>query len=126
MPQLHIRGGWPRRVASRSAASILLLAVLIHPVATEAQGVVSVQSGLPGSGRVYKSVRSVFDMRWHRLVRQTRDVSCAAASLATLRTYYFRQRTSEEEVLRDLFLLVVSNGTGRSRRWGSRPIQQSW
>lgn len=72
-----------------------------------------------GGSRIYKKVRTVFDMRWDRLERQTRDVSCAAASLATLRTHYFRQRTGEEDAVRDLLRVAQENGTlEQARRSG--------
>lgn len=111
MLQRRTRSRRWRWVASGLRAGALFL-VTATPFPSAAQTVLSAPTAF-GPARVYKEVRTVFDMRWHRLVRQTRDVSCAAASLATLRTYYFRQRSTEEEVLRDLFQITVAAGTSQ-------------
>ena len=52
-----------------------------------------------GGITVHKRVKSFKDMKFTHLVRQTRDYSCGAASIATILTYYIGRETSEEEVL---------------------------
>jgi hypothetical protein len=46
-----------------------------------------------------KKVKSVNDMKFDNMVRQTKDYSCGAAALATVLTHYFGRETSEEEIL---------------------------
>jgi len=52
-----------------------------------------------GGISVHKRVKSFKDMKFTNVVRQTRDYSCGAASIATILTYYIGRQTSEEEVL---------------------------
>ena len=52
-----------------------------------------------GGISVHKRVKSFKDLKFTNIVRQTRDYSCGAASLATILTYYIGRETSEEEVL---------------------------
>ena len=52
-----------------------------------------------GSISIHKRVKSFKDLKFTNVVRQTRDYSCGAASLATIMTYYIGRETSEEEVL---------------------------
>jgi predicted double-glycine peptidase len=50
-----------------------------------------------GRGRVL-GVKSVHELRWENVVRQRIEVGCAAASLATILTYYFGFPTTEQEM----------------------------
>ena len=52
-----------------------------------------------GSISVHKRVKSFKDLKFTNMVRQTKDYSCGAASIATILTYYIGRETSEEEVL---------------------------
>ncbi|BCR05075.1 hypothetical protein DESUT3_21440 [Desulfuromonas versatilis] len=52
-----------------------------------------------GNMVVSKKVKSMKDLRFENLVRQTTDFSCGAASLATILTFYFDRETSEEDIL---------------------------
>ena len=56
-------------------------------------------SFLVGDISVHKRVKSFKDLKFTNIVRQTRDYSCGAASIATILTYYIGRETSEEEVL---------------------------
>lgn len=51
---------------------------------------------------IRKEVKSIKDLRFRNIVRQTKDYSCGAAALATMLTYYMGRETSEEEVLRGI------------------------
>jgi predicted double-glycine peptidase len=44
-------------------------------------------------------VRSLVEMRFEKIVRQAYDLSCGAAALATLLTYFYGHETSEREVI---------------------------
>ncbi len=46
-----------------------------------------------------KKVKSMTDLKYENMVRQTTDFSCGAASLATILTYYFGRETTETEIL---------------------------
>lgn len=52
-----------------------------------------------GNTVITKEVKSVQNLKYEKVVRQTTDYSCGAASLATLLTYYFGRETTEEEIL---------------------------
>jgi len=51
----------------------------------------------------HKKVKTFKDLKFQNIVRQTKDYSCGAASLATILTYYFGKETAEEEVLDSVF-----------------------
>jgi predicted double-glycine peptidase len=59
-----------------------------------------------GSISFNKRVKSFKNLKFKNIIRQTRDYSCGAASLATVLTYYIGRETSEEEVLS----AILSNG----------------
>jgi len=52
-----------------------------------------------GNMVITKEVKSVQDLRYEKVVRQTTDYSCGAASLATILTHYFGRETTEQEIL---------------------------
>lgn len=52
-----------------------------------------------GNMVITKEVKSVQDMKFDKVIRQTTDYSCGAASLATILTYYFGRETTEQEIL---------------------------
>ncbi|MDO3378957.1 C39 family peptidase [Geoalkalibacter halelectricus] len=57
-----------------------------------------------GNATVTRHVTPLRDMKFKNIVRQTKDYSCGAASLATIMTYYFDLPRSEIEILESLFL----------------------
>lgn len=54
---------------------------------------------LPIGQRVYAPVRSFAALRFDGITRQTHDLSCGAAALATLMQGYFRRDTSEKTII---------------------------
>jgi hypothetical protein len=52
-----------------------------------------------GNMVITKEVKSVQDLKYEKVVRQTTDYSCGAASLATILTHYFGRETTEQEIL---------------------------
>lgn len=56
-----------------------------------------------GNATVSREVKSLRDLKFANIVRQTKDFSCGAASLATILTHYFGMPTNEEDILEALF-----------------------
>lgn len=54
---------------------------------------------VPSQGLIRVSVKSLVELRFDKVVRQTRDLSCGAAALATLFTYYYGMPFSEEQII---------------------------
>jgi predicted double-glycine peptidase len=48
---------------------------------------------------ITKEVKTVRDLRYEKVISQTTDYSCGAASLATILTHYFGRETTEKEIL---------------------------
>ena len=71
-----------------------------------------------GGIAVHKRVKSFKDLKFTNIVRQTRDYSCGAASLATILTYYIGRETSEEEVLNAILSNADSQKAERIREKG--------
>ncbi|MFZ6006767.1 MAG: C39 family peptidase [Nitrospirota bacterium] len=65
-----------------------------------------------------KNVKTLKDMRYKDMVRQTKDYSCGAASLATILTYYFGRETSEEEIIRTIFSNADSEAVEETKEKG--------
>ncbi|MBI4522538.1 MAG: C39 family peptidase [Deltaproteobacteria bacterium] len=57
-----------------------------------------------GGDRMVRSVRNFKDLRREGLIVQELDYSCGAAALATLLTYFFNDRISEQEVIGFVFI----------------------
>lgn len=75
------------------AASLLLLSA----ATASATGLVA----LPGGARANVKMRSLIDLRFKKVVRQTQDLSCGAAAVATLINYYYGEKVKEADVIRD-------------------------
>jgi len=54
------------------------------------------------TSNLYMPVQSFVDLRFRDLVRQTEDLSCGAAALATLLQHYFDQSVTERDVIDDI------------------------
>lgn len=65
-----------------------------------------------------KDVKTLKDMRFKNMVRQTRDYSCGAASLATILTYYFGRETYEEEIIASILGNTDSETVERTKKRG--------
>jgi uncharacterized protein len=78
----------------RSLACIVSVLTLC---ATEAKGA-SLQVRI-GNTVLVKEVKSIQDLKYEQVVRQTTDYSCGAAALATILTHYFGRQTTEQEIL---------------------------
>jgi predicted double-glycine peptidase len=83
MPARPLKLGLPMLLAM---FCIGLLATPLHA------GPVSIKVG---SVRVSGNVKSLFELRWNKLTRQGWDISCGAAALSTLLTYYSDRPFSE-------------------------------
>jgi uncharacterized protein len=71
-----------------------------------------------GGISVHKRVKSFKDLKFTNMVRQTKDYSCGAASLATILTYYIGRETSEEEILNAILNRADSLKAERIREKG--------
>jgi len=71
-----------------------------------------------GGITVHKRVKSFKDLKFTNIIRQTKDYSCGAASLATILTYYIGRETSEEEVLNAILSSADDLKTERIREKG--------
>ncbi len=78
--------------------SIIVL-VLFLPFNTEAAVI-----GLGICGRLRKPVKSMKEIKTANIVSQSVDYSCGPASLATLLSYYFEDKVTEEEIIEFLLL----------------------
>lgn len=92
---------------------LVLLAIAGAPLQGEALNEIPVRAGASAAtGGVFGSagggdhfranVRSLWEMRYQRIVRQRHDNTCAAASVATILTHYFGFPTTEEEMVKAL------------------------
>lgn len=73
-------------------AGLIFLAALAPPAGANTFRV-------PGHTVLTVPVRSLVELRFKNVVRQAHDVSCGAAALATLLTYYYGQPTTERELI---------------------------
>jgi len=53
-----------------------------------------------GAGRFSATVESLLERRWKHVVRQSLDISCGSAALATILKYQFGDKVSEPELIR--------------------------
>lgn len=77
-----------------SMAAILILGLWGPAVA----GVVA----LPGNARLNIKVESMAELRFKNVVRQSFDLSCGAAALATLLQYYYDTPVTEKQIIDDI------------------------
>ena len=68
----------------------------------------TVRGGTSFAPKLRPSLRSMGERKWDRVVRQNSEIGCAAASLATILTYYFDFPTTEQEVLAGLYSEALS------------------
>ena len=84
-----------KRVVSLLVGAALLL---LAPAARADQVI-----PLPGNTNVRAPVTSYVALRFKQVVKQGYDISCGAAALATLLTYYYGVKISEKEVIDRIF-----------------------
>jgi uncharacterized protein len=66
--------------------------------------------------RINKPVKSLRQIKRRNIVGQSLDYSCGPASLATVLRYYFRDKVTEEEIIK--FLLLTTNLKNVKKRGG--------
>ncbi len=86
-----------RRVAF--LALVTVLALVVNVLAAE------VTVYLPNGQRITRQVKSLKEARFNSIVPQKYDVSCGAASLATLLKYYYGKDVTEEEIIKEMLEL---------------------
>ena len=79
-----------------------IAAIVTLCAATQATAQPRVVATNSPTSNLYMPVKSFVDLRFRGLVRQTEDLSCGAAALATLLQYYFDRPVSEREVIDDI------------------------
>lgn len=57
---------------------------------------------VPGQGTISIARKSIVDLRFTHVVRQRFDLSCGAAAVATLLTYYYGDEVSEKQVITEV------------------------
>lgn len=67
-----------------------------------------------GVGRFQTSVQSLHERRWKNVVRQSLDISCGSAALATILRYHFGDKVSEKSLIQAI-LKNVTKEQVRSR-----------
>jgi len=72
---------------------------LLNFFATATYANPSTSIDIGGGNRLYLQMKSFKALRDEHLVRQSLDFSCGAAALATLFTYYLKDKTSEWDIL---------------------------
>jgi predicted double-glycine peptidase len=83
----------------RLLASLLCAAMLALPAAAGADQAIP----LPGNTKIRAPVTSYVALRFKQVVKQGYDVSCGAAALATLLTYYYGIKVGEKELIDQVF-----------------------
>lgn len=90
-------GAWRCRPARAIRVALLLVACCFAPDAARAQAILT-DTGLRGLQLERRGIKTVFDLRWDKVVRQRLDVGCGAASLATILSYHFDFPATEQEI----------------------------
>lgn len=81
------------------AAAVLLLAA--GPAGAGMGWVPTPSSG--GGGLFNVPVKSIVEMRFENVVQQNYDLSCGAAALATLLTYFYQDEHAEQQIIETVF-----------------------
>ena len=61
---------------------------------------ISFSPAATGGGRFRSTVESLYERRWKHVVRQSLDISCGSAALATILHYQFGDKVSEDALIR--------------------------
>ena len=80
----------------RRSAGSLLLGLLFAATSASAGNLVPATPG----GTIFRvPVKSLVDLRFENVVRQSQDLSCGAAALATLLTHFYGEDVAENDVI---------------------------
>jgi len=63
--------------------------------------------------RIFAAVESLWEQRWKHVTRQSRDISCGSAALATILHYQFGDEVSEESLIRSILKYVEQKEVSR-------------
>lgn len=98
----------PRAIRGAIFASLAAITASGAPVAAQ-DGDATLQqvTPIPGRTTLTVSMRTFSDMRFERIIRQSYDLSCGAAALATLLTYYYGHDVSELDVIEGILNAVT-------------------
>ena len=97
------------------AAGIALFTLIgWAPVADAVDTLVS----LPGNSRLRVETRTLVDLRFENIVRQGFDISCGAAALATLLTYYLNRPVAEKELIDSMLANSTDEDKENVARYG--------
>ncbi|HEX8947829.1 MAG TPA: C39 family peptidase [Dissulfurispiraceae bacterium] len=89
-----------RKREAKARSRLVLAALLAIPLLLHAQNAPAVSlEGAAGSITFSKKVKTLTEVRFRNMVRQTRDYSCGAAALATILTYHYGKAISEDEIM---------------------------
>ena len=78
------------------------LDLLIAWLVVQPCGLAAEVSLCPTAGRVQTAVESLLERRWKHVVRQSLDISCGSAALATILNYQFGDRVSERVLIKTI------------------------
>ncbi len=78
---------------------------------------------VPGRTQLNFRVRSLVELRFKNMVRQTYDLSCGAAALATILKYYYGDEVTEREVIEGM---VKLGDKEKIRKFGFSLLEMKW
>lgn len=81
-------------IARCATLALALAALLVRPAAAESETLVRI-----GTTLAHVPLKTMVDMRFQHMVRQTQDLSCGAAALATLLKYFYGEEVSEKDMI---------------------------
>lgn len=86
--------------------------------AADADGSRMLLVSVPGNTRFNVRVKSLAELRFTKVVRQRYDVSCGAAALATLFTYFYDMPITEKQILDDIFKHSAAETEAKIKKYG--------
>ena len=93
----------------KTLLGILLLPVLVTSagllVATNPPARADTIFSIPGGTNLNVPLRSYVSLKFKNVIQQSFDVSCGAAAMATLMTFYYGEKTDEQEVIKAMLEL---------------------
>jgi hypothetical protein len=98
-PGRQRHGGLRRGIGTAMTGRRTALAALLVVGAWAAPATAAELVALPGRTVITAPVKSMMELRFVNVVRQAYDVSCGAAALATLLTYYYDLPVGEQQII---------------------------